>query len=108
MSKWMVITTLLFLVGCDNADEASRKNETPPALSPADKGKDPVCGMEVVKAKAKHADFDGADFYLCSDECLKKFKAEPTKYVKACPCAKSKAGCECGHCRRKCVPCDCK
>lgn len=107
MTKWMAITTLVLIAGCGKADEASRKSEGKPTLSPADKAKDPVCGMEVEKAKAWHADFDGADIYLCSDECLKKFKAEPTKYLKACTCAKTKAKCDCGHCLKKCVPCGC-
>lgn len=108
MSKWMAIMTLVFIVGCGKADEASHKNDEKPVLSPADRAKDPVCGMEVQKLKAKHAAFDNADVFLCSDDCLKKFNAEPTKYLKLCSCTKSKPQCDCGHCMKKCVPCACR
>lgn len=99
----------LFFIACDKGQEQAPKKQDQSSAAPAsDKAKDPVCGMEVVKTKAMHADFDGADVYLCSDDCLKKFKAEPTKYLKECMCAKTKAKCDCGHCLKKCVPCGCR
>ena len=46
---------------------------------------DPVCGMEVDAKKAAAAGrtttHDGHTHYFCSDECKKKFEAEPAKYV---------------------------
>ncbi len=46
---------------------------------------DPVCGMEVDAKKAAAAGrtttHDGHTHYFCSDECRKKFEAEPAKYV---------------------------
>ena len=46
---------------------------------------DPVCGMEVDAKKAAAAGrtttHDGHTHYFCSDECKKKFEAEPAKYI---------------------------
>jgi len=72
-----------------------------------DKAKDPVCGMEVAKATAKKSEFDKADYFFCSDTCLASFKAAPTKYAKACTCAKTMKHCDCEHCEGKREPCDC-
>lgn len=45
--------------------------------------KDPVCGMSVEVASAKHkTTHEGKTYYFCSESCLKKFSAEPAKYVK--------------------------
>jgi Cu(I)/Ag(I) efflux system membrane fusion protein len=46
---------------------------------------DLVCGMEVDGKKAAAAsrtvEHDGHTYYFCSDECKKKFEAEPAKYM---------------------------
>jgi membrane fusion protein, copper/silver efflux system len=46
---------------------------------------DPVCGMDVDEKRAAAAGrtttHDGHAFFFCSDECKKKFEADPTKYV---------------------------
>jgi Cu+-exporting ATPase len=43
---------------------------------------DPVCGMSVDPATAKHkADHDGATYSFCSAGCREKFVAEPAKYL---------------------------
>ncbi|MFA7255703.1 MAG: heavy metal translocating P-type ATPase [Candidatus Omnitrophota bacterium] len=39
--------------------------------------KDPICGMTVDKAKARHAERDGKTFYFCSDTCQQKFLSAP-------------------------------
>lgn len=45
--------------------------------------KDPVCGMDVDPATAKHqADHAGKTYYFCSADCRTKFVAEPSKYLK--------------------------
>lgn len=54
--------------------------------SPADlaqpKAIDPVCGMTVDPAAAKHhADYAGNPYYFCHSSCLEKFKADPAKYL---------------------------
>lgn len=44
--------------------------------------RDPVCGMTVDPATAKHSvRHQGRDFYFCSAGCKAKFEAEPQKYL---------------------------
>jgi P-type Cu+ transporter len=46
--------------------------------------KDPVCGMSVDPATARHkAEYAGAPFFFCSGGCREKFVTEPTKYLAA-------------------------
>ncbi|HZQ23831.1 MAG TPA: heavy metal translocating P-type ATPase [Terriglobales bacterium] len=48
--------------------------------------KDPVCGMTVNSATAKHKfQHRGADYYFCCAGCLQKFKAEPEKFLSKSP-----------------------
>ncbi|WP_063994903.1 heavy metal translocating P-type ATPase [Bradyrhizobium sp.] len=43
---------------------------------------DPVCGMKVDPATARHKlEHGGQTFYFCSDRCRSKFEADPAKYV---------------------------
>jgi len=45
---------------------------------------DPVCGMAVETAGAKHTrSFGGSTWYFCSKGCADKFAAEPERYAKA-------------------------
>ena len=47
---------------------------------------DPVCGMTVDPATAKHrADHQDQVYYFCSAGCRTKFVAEPAKYIHATP-----------------------
>ena len=44
--------------------------------------RDPVCGMDVTIATAKHtAEHDGASFYFCHAGCRTKFLADPQRYL---------------------------
>jgi Cu+-exporting ATPase len=44
--------------------------------------KDPVCGMMVDTATAKHSStFAEQVFYFCSSKCQEKFTAEPAKFT---------------------------
>ena len=44
--------------------------------------KDPVCGMSVDPATAKHkAEHGGKIIYFCSAGCREKFVAEPARYL---------------------------
>jgi P-type Cu+ transporter len=44
--------------------------------------KDPVCGMEVDEATARHtAQFEGQTYYLCAPGCKKSFEADPKQYL---------------------------
>ena len=43
---------------------------------------DPVCGMQVDPANAKHqAEHAGETWYFCSSGCRQKFVAEPCRYL---------------------------
>jgi Cu+-exporting ATPase len=45
---------------------------------------DPVCGMAVdEKSAAGSAAYQGATYYFCSENCLRKFEANPAAYVHA-------------------------
>jgi len=55
----------------------------PAASKSATKIKDPVCGMDVDPASAKHTfEHSGKTFYFCSASCREKFQAEPQRYIK--------------------------
>lgn len=43
--------------------------------------KDPVCGMPVSETSAFRSQYEGAQYYFCSDSCQKKFQANPRAYV---------------------------
>ncbi|MFN4260090.1 MAG: heavy metal translocating P-type ATPase [Gemmataceae bacterium] len=43
---------------------------------------DPICGMTVDPANAAGAhEYQGTTYYFCSTHCLRKFQAEPAKYL---------------------------
>jgi P-type Cu+ transporter len=45
-------------------------------------GLDPVCGMDVNPASAEaQSEYEGVTFYFCSEECKRKFDADPLSYV---------------------------
>jgi P-type Cu+ transporter len=65
--------------------------------------KDPVCGMSVNPATAKHSrEHQGKKFYFCCAHCAEKFQADPQKYLQprspsglvslGSPAAQAKAG----------------
>ena len=59
----------------------TQKADVPPA--PSAKVKDPVCGMEVDPATAKHhAQHAGKTYYFCCGGCLEKFRSEPERFLK--------------------------
>ena len=43
---------------------------------------DPICGMTVADDAPRRFDFDGRTYFFCSDHCLRKFSADPARYVK--------------------------
>ena len=48
---------------------------------------DPVCGMSVDPATAKHkAEHAGETYYFCSAGCKTKFTADPDKYLHNASC----------------------
>ena len=65
------------------APAAHAHGHSAPAAGPAT---DPVCGMSVDPATAKHsAAFAGETHYFCSASCRDKFLAEPQRYLGAAP-----------------------
>src|SRR5271169_3933539 len=49
---------------------------------------DPVCGMNVDPATAKHKlNYAGKTYYFCCAPCLEKFRDHPLEYVAAGPAA---------------------
>jgi Cu+-exporting ATPase len=53
------------------------------AAHPDDKATDPVCGMTVDPATAKHrAEHQGKDFFFCSAGCRTKFLDDPQRYLR--------------------------
>ncbi len=57
--------------------------------------RDPVCGMAVDPATAKHhSEHAGQSYYFCSGRCREKFEAEPERYFGVCrSCAVATGGC---------------
>ncbi|HZW97181.1 MAG TPA: heavy metal translocating P-type ATPase [Candidatus Eremiobacteraceae bacterium] len=48
--------------------------------------RDPVCGMNVNPANAKHIyEHSGKNYYFCCAPCVEKFKADPAKYLSQKP-----------------------
>lgn len=77
------------------ARETAEHIGTTPSPTAPTAVKDPVCGMMVDPATAKHkATYHGATYYFCSDGCRSKFMADPVKYVvtDATPKAEAPAG----------------
>jgi xanthine dehydrogenase accessory factor len=59
----------------------SRQQAPAPAPAAATSAVDPVCGMSVNIATARHtADVDGASYYFCCANCRAKFLENPTAY----------------------------
>lgn len=55
--------------------------------------RDPVCGMEVDPEKSNWvAEYNGEDYYFCSESCQKAFMKDPAKYSKIRPMGHSHGG----------------
>jgi len=54
--------------------------------------KDPICGMTVDPATARHAERDGKMFYFCCEGCRKKFLAQSPEAKTHGSCCGGKAG----------------
>lgn len=62
---------------------AREAGEQPPAAAVEPEEIDPVCGMTVAVATAKHrAAHQGSDFYFCNARCREKFLADPERWLK--------------------------
>lgn len=57
-----------------------------PAELPRHEELDPVCGMTVDVASARHrSSFEGITYYFCSAGCLARFEEDPARFVAAVP-----------------------
>jgi len=67
------------------AGPQSEQRQPPQSGSSTEAGapvRDPVCGMQVVPAKAAGEErYEGQTYWFCSLGCKNKFAAEPTKYI---------------------------
>ncbi len=45
--------------------------------------KDPICGMSVKPATARHVEHAGKTYYFCSASCVTKFQVAPDQYIGA-------------------------
>ena len=53
---------------------------------PVQRVKDPVCGMNVDPANAKHSTVhEGETYYFCAGRCREKFEADPARYLAPAP-----------------------
>jgi xanthine dehydrogenase accessory factor len=66
---------------------ADEEHAPPPAPAPsAGEALDPVCGMTVAVATARHrAEHAGKTYYFCNPRCREKFLVAPEKYLTALP-----------------------
>jgi Cu+-exporting ATPase len=57
--------------------------ETAESIDATETVKDPICGMTTGSPEAFISyEHQGETFYFCSEHCLKKFKANPDKYIR--------------------------
>ncbi|MGQ3300052.1 heavy metal translocating P-type ATPase [Reyranella sp.] len=68
---------------CCSGGHAAHQGHAHPQPTAVDTATDPVCGMTVNVATAKHTTVhEGQTYYFCSPKCLQKFEAEPARYLK--------------------------
>ena len=65
------------------AHSHAHRHHAPPAPGAAT---DPVCGMSVDPATARHrTEHDGRDYLFCGARCLERFTADPQRYLNPAP-----------------------
>src|SRR4051794_11805117 len=68
-----------------------------PAQAAGALARDPVCGMSVNPATAKHkSEHDGKTVFFCSGRCREKFEADPASYLSTPPDSRTAAAHDCG------------
>ena len=71
--------------------EPTRKDRVHPlplTAPPEGMATDPVCGMSVKPATAKHRhEHQGSTYFFCNPRCLEKFRASPATYLEPRPAA---------------------
>lgn len=83
--KYLVALAVLAILGGCNGRDYRNHNGTAPDRSgfsrPAERVKDPVCGMTCDIAVARPSLHKGKTHYFCSEECKRKFEQNPEAYV---------------------------
>jgi Cu+-exporting ATPase len=65
-----------------HSGHAAQQRDASPRTPPTGSALDPVCGMMVETASAKHTHtWNEKTWYFCSDQCKTKFAAEPERYA---------------------------
>ncbi|HEY6100332.1 MAG TPA: XdhC family protein [Anaeromyxobacter sp.] len=78
----LALSILGEIVKLRRAGAARRAEEAAPAVPEAREEIDPVCGMTVAVATARHrAEHEGRTFYFCNPRCREKFLAAPATYL---------------------------
>ena len=73
------------MLGCKQRERGRAMNSTDTIIADGT-ARDPVCGMDVDRAAARHVlRHDGEAVYFCSAGCKAKFEAAPEKYTGARP-----------------------
>ena len=60
------------------------------AIATSSVDRDPVCGVEVDPRAARHLRVDHHDVYFCSPSCESEFAADPARFLRAAPAARSR------------------
>ncbi len=60
---------------CNENNSKPTKNEL--------KNKDPVCGMEVNGSTPNSLEYEGQQYFFCSNHCRNKFEADPLRFIAA-------------------------
>ena len=67
---------------CRNSSETDRMGQGLSNEECCTLARDPVCKMDVdEKAAPARADYEGDQYYFCSEDCKRRFIADPERYV---------------------------
>ena len=89
----VLLTLMAMLAGCPKPQETGQTAPPPvgpgPATSvkaPSGSGAEemascPVLGTTMPKSKMIPVEYEGKTYYMCCQDCVPKFKADPKKYI---------------------------
>ena len=85
----LLLLSLMFVGGCSKPKPpetaAAPAATAAPTGSVAGGGQDmvscPVLGTTMAKSKMIPVEFEGQTYYVCCQDCVEKFKANPQKYL---------------------------
>jgi xanthine dehydrogenase accessory factor len=80
-SEEIALSILAEIIGARNSAPSVAQPSAPAPTSTPDKAVDPVCGMSVTIATARHrAELDGRTWYFCAAGCRERFLSDPQRY----------------------------